>query len=29
MLYLLKKLYLPHLVEELPEKKERALFQTA
>ncbi|MCK4245464.1 MAG: hypothetical protein KAX20_07560, partial [Candidatus Omnitrophica bacterium] len=29
MLYLLKKLYLPHLVEELSEKKERALFQTA
>jgi len=29
MLYLLKKLYLPHLVEELPESKERALFQTA
>jgi predicted transcriptional regulator len=29
MLYLLKKLYLPHLVDELPEDKERSLFQTA
>lgn len=29
MLYLLKKLYLPHLVEELSKSKERALFQTA
>ncbi len=29
MLYLLKKLFLPHLVEELSESKERALFQTA
>jgi len=29
MLYLLKKLFLSHLVEELSESKERALFQTA
>ncbi len=29
MRYLLKKLYLPHLADELPDDKERALFQTA
>lgn len=29
MLYLLKKLYLPHLVEKLSKSKERVLFQTA
>jgi hypothetical protein len=29
MIYLLKKLYLPHLKEELSKEKERALFQTA
>jgi len=29
MMYLLKKLYLPHLKEELSKDKERALFQTA
>ncbi len=29
MIHLLKKLYLPHLKEDLPEEKERALFQTA
>jgi hypothetical protein len=29
MIYLLKKLYLPHLKEDLPEEKERAMFQTA